>query len=272
MWKERRIRFLVALGLCLAASLWLPGQTAAKGITRLALEQKELLQVKVYRLLMDPTTRQPVVFLADSLEERGLPIWIGHCEANAISDELQAIRHPRPLTHDLLERILQKANWKVQRIVVTHSQEGTYYATMMIERAGSLVEVDARPSDSIVMALKFKAPIFVSKSLFSEMAVPLVEKKGVEELYGLTVQELTPLLAQSFSYPSTRGVLVSDVRQESLAEKDGLRRGDIFVKVGGETVGDVMALKGALAKSKAPVQAMIFRQGNSLSLRLHPPK
>jgi bifunctional DNase/RNase len=261
MWKERRIRFLVALGLCLAASLWLPGQTAAKGITRLALEQKELLQVKVYRLLMDPTTRQPVVFLADSLEERGLPIWIGHCEANAISDELQAIRHPRPLTHDLLERI-----------VVTHSQEGTYYATMMIERAGSLVEVDARPSDSIVMALKFKAPIFVSKSLFSEMAVPLVEKKGVEELYGLTVQELTPLLAQSFSYPSTRGVLVSDVRQESLAEKDGLRRGDIFVKVGGETVGDVMALKGALAKSKAPVQAMIFRQGNSLSLRLHPPK
>jgi bifunctional DNase/RNase len=272
MLKEGRIRSLLTVGLCLAASIWLSGEAVAKGVAPVALDQKELLQVKVHRLIIDPASRQPVVFLADPLEERGLPIWIGHCEANAISAELQGIRHPRPLTHDLLERILQKVNWKLQRIVVTHSKEGTYYATMVIERGDSQVEIDARPSDSIVMALKFKAPIFVSKSLFSEMAVPLGEKKGIEELYGLTVQELTPLLAQSFSYQSTRGVLVSDVQQGSLAEKDGIRRGDIFMKVGGETVGDVMTLKGALARSKAPVQAMIFRKGNSLSVRLHPPK
>jgi S1-C subfamily serine protease len=141
-----------------------------------------------------------------------------------------------------------------------------------MEKGDSLVEIDARPSDSIVMALKFKAPIFVSKSLFAEMAVPLGEKRGVEELYGLTVQELTPSLAQSFSFESTRGVLVSDVRQGSPAEKDGIQRGDIFVKVGGETVRDVITLQGALARSKAPVQAVIFRKGNSLSIRLHPAK
>lgn len=263
---------MATAGLWLAASIWLSGETAAERVTPVALEQKELLQVKIHQLIMDPTSRQPVVFLADSLDERALPIWIGHSEANAIYAELQGIKHPRPLTHDLLERIIQKLNWKIQRIVVTHSKEGTYYATMVLERGGSLVEIDARPSDSIVMALKFKAPIFVSKSLFAEMAVPLGEKKGIEEIYGLTIQELTPLLAQSFSFKSTRGVLVSDVRQGSLAEKDGLQRGDIFVEAGGETVGDVMTLKGALARSKAPVQARIFRKGNFLSMRLHPPK
>jgi bifunctional DNase/RNase len=270
--KERRIRFLATLGLWLAASIWLSGETMAERVTPVALEQKELLQVKIYKLITDPTSLQPVVFLADPLEERGLPIWIGQCEANAIYAELQGIKYPRPLTHDLLERIIQKTNWKIQRIVVTHSKEGTYYATMVMERGNSLVEIDARPSDSLVMALKFKAPIFVSKSLFGEMAVPLGEKRGTEELYGLTVQELTPLLAQSFSFESTRGVLVSDIRQGSQAEKDGIQRGDIFVQVGGETMGDVMKLKGALARSKAPVQAMIFRKGNFLSIRLHPPK
>jgi bifunctional DNase/RNase len=272
MLRKRGIRFLATVGLGLAASVWPPGETMAEKFTPVSLEQKELVQVKIHKLIMDPTSLQPVVFLADPLEERGMPIWIGPCEANAIHAELQGIKHPRPLTHDLLERIMQKANCKIQRIVVTHSKEGTYYATMVMERGSSLVEIDARPSDSLVMALKFKAPIFVSKSLFSEMAVPLREEKGTEELYGLTVQELTPSLAQSFSFESTRGVLVSDIRQGSQAEKDGIQRGDIFVQVEGETAGDVMTLKGALAKSKAPVQAMIFRKGNFLSIRLHPPK
>ena len=104
------------------------------------------------------------------------------------------------------------------------------------------------------------------------MAVPLGEKKGIEELYGLTVQELTPLLAQSFSFESTHGVLVSDIRQGSQAEKDGLQRGDIFVQVGGETVKDMVALRGVLGRSKVPVQAVIFRKGNSITIRLHPPK
>ena len=76
----------------------------ADGVRPVALEEKELLQVKVHRLTMDPTSMQPVVFLADPSEERALPIWIGPCEANAIDAELQGIKHPRPLTHDLLER------------------------------------------------------------------------------------------------------------------------------------------------------------------------
>jgi bifunctional DNase/RNase len=257
-------------GLWLMVSIWVSGESMGERVALTVREEKDLLQVKVHKLIVDPTTLQPVVFLADSLEERALPIWIGPCEANAINLEIQETKPPRPLTHDLMVRMMQKVNAKVQRIIITHSKEGTYYATLVMDRGGSLEEIDARPSDSIVMALKFKAPIFISKSLFTAMAVSLDEQKGVEERYGVTIQELTPLLAQSFSYKSTRGALVSDVREGSLAEKDGLHRGDIFVEVGGSTVEDVMSLKGSLAKIKTPVPARIFRKGNFLSITIHP--
>lgn len=270
MLQGRTRRFLATAGLWLMASIWLSGESMGERVALAVREEKDLLQVKVHKLTVDPTTMQPVVFLADSLEERALPIWIGPCEANAINMEIQGIKPPRPLTHDLMVRMMQKANTKVQRIIITHSKEGTYYATLVMDRGGSLEEIDARPSDSIVIALKFKSPIFVSKSLFREMAVSLEEQEAIEERYGLTIQELTPLLAQSFSYKSTRGVLVSHVREGSPAEKDGLHRGDIFVEVGGSTVEDVMSLKGALAKIKAPVPARIFRKGEFLSLTIHP--
>jgi len=268
--KKKTIHLLATAGLWLAASIWPSGQTMAEGFTPVGLEQKELLQVKVHQLSIDPRSKQPVVFLADSLEERALLIWIDFFAANAIYSEMQGVKPRRPLTHDLLERIIQEANGKIHRIVITHFKEDIYYATIEMERGGSLVEIDARPSDSIVMALKFKAPIFVSKALFRDMAILLEEQKEVEEQYGLTLQDLTPALAQSFSFGSTRGVLVSEVRKGSRAEKDGIERGDIFVEVGGQNVEDMMFMKDALARSKTAVEARIFRKARFLSITLHP--
>jgi bifunctional DNase/RNase len=266
----RTRQFWVTAGLWLMASIWLSGESMGERIALTVREEKDLLQVKVHKLIVDPASMRPVVFLADSREERALPIWIGPCEANALNMEIQGTQPPRPLTHDLMVRMMQKVNARVQRIIITHSKEGTYYATLVMDRGGSLEEIDARPSDSIVMALKFKAPIFVSKNLFGEMAVSLEEQEGIEERYGVTIQELTPLLAQSFSYKSTRGALVADVREGSLAEKDGLHRGDIVVEVGGIPVEDVMSLKGSLAKIKSPVTARVFRKGDFLSITIHP--
>ncbi len=270
MLNEKTIRFFATAGLWLVASIWLYGETMAEGFTPPAFENKELLQVKVHRLTADPKSGQPVVFLADALEERALPIWIGLSEASAIYSEMQGIKHRRPLTHDLLERIIRKGNGRIHRIIVTHIKEDVYYATIVMERGDSFVEIDARPSDSIVMALKFKAPIFVSKTLFRDMAVPLADQKDIEEQYGLTLQELTPSLAQAFSFGSTRGALVSDVRKGSPAEKDGIKRGDIFVQVEGQTVEDVMFMKDALARSKTAVPARIFRKAHFVSITLHP--
>jgi serine protease Do len=120
-----------------------------------------------------------------------------------------------------------------------------------------------------VLALKFKAPIFVSGSLFEEQAVALSEAEGIEGRYGLSFQNLTPELAQAFSFGSTRGLLVSDVEEGSLADKDGLRRGDIFVELGGQAVENVLSVREALEKKTPAVDARIFRNAQYLSVTLH---
>jgi len=268
--KDRRIRFLVTVGLLLSVLISLCGDTVANEFIPVSLEKEQLLQVKVHQVFLEPERNVPVVILADPLEERGLLIWIGFLEANAISSEMQSISHRRPLTHDLLEKIILKANLRIQRVVITHIKEGIYYATILIEGGESLMEIDARPSDSIIMALKFRAPIYVSENLFRERSIPLAEPKEMEKDYGLTFQELTPSLAQVFSFGSKNGILVSDVRKGSRAEKDGIERGDIFVEAGERPIEDVMSMRDVLRKTKDAVQVKVFRKGHFMTITLHP--
>jgi len=252
--------------ICLAISALASQESVAKQPDSALAASPDLLQVKIQRLVIDPTSSQPVVFLTDLQEERALLVWIGPCEANAMNAEMEGTKHPRPQTHDLLQGVIQKMKGKVQKIIITHSKDGVYYASLVLEREGAVIEIDARPSDSMVLAQKSKAPIFVARKLFQEMSVTLKEEKGVEDQYGLTAQELTSSLAQSFSFKSTQGVLVSDVRAGSPAEKDGLQRGDIIAEIGGESVSDPKNLKSALNKMKGPVKARVFRKGEFISL------
>jgi bifunctional DNase/RNase len=268
--KKINMRLLVIAGLWFAASVWPCGQTLGEDVTSVVSDKKDLIQAKVYRLITDPGTQQPVVILSDALEERGLFIWISHFEANAIHSEMNGIEHFRPLTHDLLERVIKRANLGIQRVIITHIHKGVYYATLVIKEESSDIEIDARPSDSIVMALKFNAPIFVSERLFKEASVPLKEQGKVEQDYGVTLQELTPSLARAFSFDSTRGVLVSDVKKRSRAERDGLERGDIIVEVGGRTIGGVNSMRSALEESEASMKSKIFRKGQLTTVTIHP--
>jgi bifunctional DNase/RNase len=235
-----------------------------------SLDEQHLLEVKVYQLGFDSTNKQPLVFLSDSRGQRALPICIGLFEASAIHSEMQGITHRRPLTHDLLERIIHASKGKIHRVIITHQKEGVYYATIEMDRDGSRIEIDARPSDSIVMALKFESPIYVTEALFKEMAIPMRGTNDLDDLYGLTLQELTEPLAEYFSFASTRGVLVSDVRKGSLAERDGIERGDIFIEVEGKSVEDIASLKEMITTSERAVQAKIFRKAKLLSITLHP--
>jgi len=132
---------------------------------------------------------------------------------------MQGITHRGPLTHDLLERIIHASGGKIRRVIITRHKEGIYYATMEMDRNGFLVEIDARPSDSIVMPLKFDSPLYVTKPLFEAMAIPIRATNDLDDPYGLTLQELTEPLAEYFSFGSTRGVLVSEVRKGSLAKR-----------------------------------------------------
>ncbi|MEJ2726241.1 MAG: DUF151 domain-containing protein, partial [Deltaproteobacteria bacterium] len=260
---------LTKAGHFLAAAILLSGSAAWNGQSAAGMEDEGLLRVNVYRLIVDPLRDQPVVMLSDDLEKRALPIWIGFAEANAIGSEMEGIHHTRPLTHDLMERVIQESDIRMHRAVITHLEEGTYYATLVLERAGKLMEIDARPSDSIVMALKFKAPIFVTSSLFDAQAVALSRSEDVEKSYGLSFQALTPELARAFSFGSTHGLLVSDVAEGSAAEQDGIKRGDIFVELGGQAVKDVISIREALEKKIPALGARIFRKSQYLSVTLH---
>lgn len=255
---------MIGIGLLLAT----PGAAHAEKREAASFEQGELLEVKVHLVGFDSTSKQPLVLLSDFSGQRALPIVIGLFEANAIYSEMQGITHRRPLTHDLLERVLHASKGTIHRVIVTHTKEGIYYATIEMHRGESLIEIDARPSDSIVMALKFNSPIYVTKTLFKEMSILVEEKKDVDEIYGLTLQELTQPLAEYFSVESTRGVLVSDVRKGSPAEKEGIMRGDIVVEVEGNSVDTIASLRKIIAASTGTVQVKVFRKGRFLSMTL----
>ena len=211
--KIRTILTIAVFGLMISAVAY--ARIAAGQILAAGSGDQDLIKVDVYRLLVDPTSDQPVVTLADSEKKRAFPIWIGLSEAQAIQSELQGIEHFRPLTHDLLALILTKVKGKVQRVVITHTRDNVFYATLVIEKDDDLIEIDARPSDSIVLALKFKAPIYITRSLFEKMSIPMPEPLETEEEYGLVLQELTAEMAQYLSFESGGGVMIAGITRGS---------------------------------------------------------
>lgn len=130
-----------------------------------------MIEMKVKTIAMDTESKAPVMILTDLDERRYLPIWIGGYEAAAIIDELEGNARARPMTHDLLKIICTMFNTKVRRVIVNDLQESTYFARLVLETDGKEVEVDARPSDSVAMALRFKAPIFVTENVIQAASI-----------------------------------------------------------------------------------------------------
>lgn len=125
-----------------------------------------LIEAQVGGLALDVTTNSPVVTLSPKNSNKILPIWIGHYEAWAIGMEMSGVVSKRPLTHDLLYIVVKSLGGEIEKIAVTELKDQTFYAKIFVKSNGSVVEVDARPSDSIALALKAKAPIFVNEELF----------------------------------------------------------------------------------------------------------
>jgi uncharacterized protein len=117
--------------------------------------------MKIRGLMMDPITNMPIVILKESCGGNVLPIWVGVYEANAIALEIEKVVTPRPMTHDLLKNVLVGLNIQVQKIVVTNIKDDTFYAVIWIERDGTLISIDSRPSDALALALRIDCPIFV---------------------------------------------------------------------------------------------------------------
>jgi bifunctional DNase/RNase len=267
---KNRNKVLSFLSFWLLAATCCAADSTVKQMAQPVADKKELIRVSVYQLVVDPSSRQPVVTLSDSEEKRALFIWIGLPEARAIYSELEGVENPRPLTHDLLEEIIQKAKTPLHHIVITHSKDNIYFATIVLQKGENLVEIDARPSDSLVMALKFNVPIYVSRNLFEKMSLPLESRTDMEESYGLSLQELTPEVAKYLSFKSRKGIMVSGVRTGSRAEIDGLKTGDIIAEIEGRTVEDLPFLLQTFKESKRPLKAKIYRNNHFLTITVHP--
>ncbi len=134
--------------------------------------EKVIQEVEIKMVKMEKDQNAPIVILQNKAEEGELlPIWIGMFEALAIVSQLENQPTTRPMTHDLMANMLKEFGMKVVRVVVTDLKESTYYARITIQTDGKLKEIDARPSDSIALALRTGAPIFVAKSVLSKSGI-----------------------------------------------------------------------------------------------------
>jgi uncharacterized protein len=119
------------------------------------------VEMKIRGLMMDPITNMPIVILKEASGSGILPIWVGVYEANAIALEIEKVVTPRPMTHDLLKNVLTGLDACVRKVVVTTIKDDTFYALIWLERSGTLVSIDSRPSDALALALRIDCPIFV---------------------------------------------------------------------------------------------------------------
>jgi uncharacterized protein len=130
-----------------------------------------MIEVVVSRLGLDSSTQSYVVILQEKDGQRLLPIWIGQPEAESIVMQMHNIKRVRPLTHDLCKSIIVGLGGSLQKVHITRVEKNTYYAELHVARGGEVVQIDARPSDSIAIALRLSAPIFASDTLLSDVQV-----------------------------------------------------------------------------------------------------
>ncbi len=159
----------------------------------------QLVEVEVMRLGLDRSNSSYVVILREKGGERLLPIWIGQPEAESIVIEMSNLRRDRPLTHDLCKLLITGLGGTLRRIQITKVENRTYYAELQIRRDGATISIDARPSDSIAIALRCSAPIFAQESLLTAMlfedAAATTESPDETESYSSPAEpsdEMTP--------------------------------------------------------------------------------
>lgn len=141
-----------------------------------------MIEMKVMGIALDTRTGSPIVVLHDKNNRKALPIWIGSAEASAIIRKIENLAVSRPMTHDLIIEIIQKTGHSIDRIEINDVEKETYYATIYLKGDNdSLIEIDARPSDAIAVAIRVDAPIFISAKVLSNGSVSTDSAKDEEE-------------------------------------------------------------------------------------------
>lgn len=148
---------------------------------------------------LDPLTKTPIVVLKDEKDEVTLPIWIGLLEATSMATEIEGVKMARPMTHDLLKRMIDELGATVERIVVTDLRENTFYASIELAIGGRLHTLDSRPSDAISLALRSHCPIFVARTVIEASRSNDAEMDGGDEAAELEAEAPEPVATQDLS-------------------------------------------------------------------------
>jgi bifunctional DNase/RNase len=126
------------------------------------------VEVELSRIIINETSDQQIIVLKERNGKRSFPIVIGIVEIFAIDRLLKGIKPPRPMTHDLLDSVIENLGAKVEKIVINDLRNHTFYAKITLSSDGRTVEVDSRPSDAIALGTASNAPIYVSEHVFNE--------------------------------------------------------------------------------------------------------
>lgn len=130
-----------------------------------------MVEVTIDSIRVSLMSQHRVVILKDVDSDRYLPIWIGPFEADAITIVLQEQEVPRPLTHDLLKNVIQDLGGEVEHIVIAELKNDVFYARIVLEANGRHLEVDARPSDAIALAVRLRVPVYIDETVMDKAAV-----------------------------------------------------------------------------------------------------
>lgn len=150
-----------------------------------------LVPMTIKGLMLDPISNSPIVVLKDENDSVFLPIWVGIFEANAIALRLENVETPRPMTHDLLRNVIADVEGKVTRVVINDLVESTFYARIFLTLGPRQLEIDARPSDALALALRTDAPIFVAQSVLDQ-AQTLSADEGQDDKLRKWFEQLKP--------------------------------------------------------------------------------
>ena len=130
-----------------------------------------LVEMQIESVRVHMLSNRHVVILKDNDGDRYLPIWIGAWEASAIAMRLQGLAAERPLTHDLFAAALDRLGVRVERVVISELTDETYHARIHLERDGVQVEVDARPSDALALAVRAEVSIYAADEVLAQAAL-----------------------------------------------------------------------------------------------------
>ncbi len=125
--------------------------------------------MELSRLVICETNDEQVIYLKETGGERSFPIMIGIYEAAAIDRKIKGHRTQRPLTHDLLNSVIAEMGARLAKVVISELRDSTFFAKLVLEHDGKEIEVDARPSDAIALAISSSAPIFVDESVLESI-------------------------------------------------------------------------------------------------------